>query len=34
MLPSVAANNEGGVSLALGRRYGPAALETDWIRVA
>ncbi len=34
MLPSLAANNEGGVSLALGRRYGPAALETDGIRVA
>ncbi len=25
---------EGGVSLPLRRRYGPAAFETDWIRVA
>ena len=34
MRAALAPNNEGGVSLAPGRRYGPAALETDGIRVA
>ncbi len=31
---SLAANNEGGVSLTGERRYGPAALRTDGTRVA